>query len=371
MNILLVTSEYPPYGSGIANAVYEIKKHMSRKSARVSVLSRQGADMNVTSLFEILPGLPGLLPFWEQVARLIPKLATNYDALWLHSPLLINIDSLLCMKTMISFHSTYYGFYHAYKEHTITHLLPYYSIATKLEHHFLQKLSHANLILTAVSPSVANEVCRNGLGFCPSVVPNGFETNLGSEMLFDKSYARKILKERYRLSFSENEKILLCVGRITEAKQPSLLLQLFEAISSADVNVSLIIVGSGNLAKKVRKKACQHKVHTLEQVPHERVFDFLNAADAFISLSCYEGLPLAVLEAASVGLPLILSDIPSHKWLVDSKIAHGLLLDLHNVKLAKIHEFIDHAEKKVVPDPSSTRRFMWENVIEDYLTLLE
>jgi glycosyltransferase involved in cell wall biosynthesis len=38
-------------------------------------------------------------------------------------------------------------------------------------------------------------------------------------------------------------------------------------------------------------------------------------ADLFISCSAYEGMPLAPLEAAGSGLPLVLSAIPGHDFL--------------------------------------------------------
>ena len=48
--------------------------------------------------------------------------------------------------------------------------------------------------------------------------------------------------------------MLLYVGRITEIKQPLLLIDLFKTISSIKPNIHLIIVRSGNLFVKMRKK---------------------------------------------------------------------------------------------------------------------
>jgi glycosyltransferase involved in cell wall biosynthesis len=42
-----------------------------------------------------------------------------------------------------------------------------------------------------------------------------------------------------------------------------------------------------------------------------------SAADVFVSTSRWEGLPLAVLEAAASGLPLVLTDVPGNRDVVD------------------------------------------------------
>jgi len=65
----------------------------------------------------------------------------------------------------------------------------------------------------------------------------------------------------------------------------------------------------------------------LEQVPdgNRIVFagastqplDWVAASHVYISASLHEGMPLAPLEAAGSGLPVILSDIPGHTFLCE------------------------------------------------------
>jgi len=346
---------------------------MSKKGINVDVLSRVGADINITNTFAGLPGLAGLVPFWQQAADYVAKEGNDYDIVWLHSPFLMNTKKLRYTKEiMISFHTTYYGFYRAYKAHKISHLLPYYYFATKLEHRFFKQLSHnKNVIITAVSPSVAKELGRNGLTLFAHVIPNGLE--MDNYTLLDKYHARTLLQQEYSLQLSESDQVLLYVGRITEQKQPLLLVELFEAISSLKANTHLITVGSGNLFRKMRKKARahQHNIHILGYVPHGMIPVLLRAADAFISLSCYEGLPLTVLEAAAYGLPYILSNIPSHEELVKSGIGTGVLVDAHSPKPKEILSWISSV-KSINQDENVPvrRKFSWDYVYEQYLKWL-
>jgi len=225
-------------------------------------------------------------------------------------------------------------------------------------------------MITAVSPSVAEELRKNGLTSPIHVVPNGFE--IEHPALFDKPHVRELICKKYSLQLSKKDQVLLYVGRITEQKQPLLLIDLFKTISSIKPDIHLIIAGSGNLFTKMRKKAiCYSNIHILGYIPHQEKLVLSRAADAFISLSCYEGSPLAVLEAASFGLPLILSDIPPHKWIIDSRIGCGILVDLQNPNIAEILNFIENIRKKNNAQNESTlKQFSWENVTAEYLRLL-
>ncbi len=51
-------------------------------------------------------------------------------------------------------------------------------------------------------------------------------------------------------------------------------------------------------------------------MPRDDVYRLLGSVDAFISVSKGEGLPLAVLEAMTAGLPVVLSDIAPHREIV-------------------------------------------------------
>jgi glycosyltransferase involved in cell wall biosynthesis len=251
------------------------------------------------------------------------------------------------------------------------HLLPYYSLAARLEHNFFREISCIdNVVFTAVSPSVAEEVHKNGLSLLPFVIPNGLELNCPE--LYNKYHARALLQEKYSLQLAENDRILLYIGRITEVKQPLLLLNLFKAIQAFYPNIHLIIAGKGNLYRKLRKRADhQHNIHILGYVSDHEIFLLYRAADVFISLSCYEGLPLTVLEAASFHLPLILSDIPAHRWIINSRTGYGELVNSRNPNPLKILKFIDSLNNVEKPFTElSTKYYTWGNIISQYLKLL-
>ena len=94
------------------------------------------------------------------------------------------------------------------------------------------------------------------------------------------------------------------------------------------------------------------------------VNEYLNVADFFVSVSKAEGMPNAVLEAMSVGLPVILSDIEPHKEIFNENKGIGLLFktDIEQDFLDKLHklttmdyEKMSNAAKNVVEEKFSAQ----------------
>ncbi len=101
------------------------------------------------------------------------------------------------------------------------------------------------------------------------------------------------------------------VGRMTEAKNPRFLLELFREIHSREPESALIYVGSGEMETElkayVRELGIAESVRFVGQVPDpER---YLCAMDCFVLPSRFEGLGYAVIEAACTGLPCFVSDV--------------------------------------------------------------
>jgi glycosyltransferase involved in cell wall biosynthesis len=106
----------------------------------------------------------------------------------------------------------------------------------------------------------------------------------------------------------------LFVGRLNYPKRPDLLLD-----SIVDnKNVILDIVGDGAL--NLEKYKSQSNVRFLGAISN---FDKYHEYDIFVLISDSEGLPMSALEAASSGLPLILSDVGGCPELISG---NGLLV---------------------------------------------
>lgn len=104
-------------------------------------------------------------------------------------------------------------------------------------------------------------------------------------------------------------KNFVTAGGLIERKNITFLVELFKYLYIMDKPYQLVILGDGPLRKELRELSTPN-VAFLGDI--ENVLQNFEEADAFISSSRSEGLPNAVLEAVSSGLPVVLSDIPSH-----------------------------------------------------------
>lgn len=118
------------------------------------------------------------------------------------------------------------------------------------------------------------------------------------------------LHYKSQLNWDLNLHYFVAIGNFNKVKNQELLIQSFIEASIAKTH-RLVLIGDGPSLPKLKQKYAHNKEIIFEGY-HSNVFKFLKAADAYVSASISEGMPLSVLEAMSVHLPCILSDIPAH-----------------------------------------------------------
>ncbi len=102
-------------------------------------------------------------------------------------------------------------------------------------------------------------------------------------------------------SFKRNvdDLIFVHVARCSPQKNQDLLFEVFKRLSDEGHHVQLLIIGDGYKDSPFYKFAANPSFHFLGV--KQNVGDYLSASDFFILSSSYEGLPLSLLEAMSMG----------------------------------------------------------------------
>lgn len=138
------------------------------------------------------------------------------------------------------------------------------------------------------------------------VVQDGIDT----EFFYPPSHV-KLQQIREEWGVGQGERVFVAAGSLIPRKDPLTLIRGFLR-SSALTRDHLFILGDGPLFAACQKEISgQERVRMLGHVGDVRTF--LQGADYYVSASHSEGLPNAVLEALACGLPVALSDIPSHR----------------------------------------------------------
>ena len=134
-------------------------------------------------------------------------------------------------------------------------------------------------------------------------IPNGVE-------LYDLSARGKIHDAvRREFGIAHDSLLLVAVGRMVPQKRPIAFLEFAERILEKLPHARFIWVGDGALVPDWdRWVAERHLGNVIQRLAWRiNVRDMLFAADAFLHVAEFEGLPLAILEALSAGLPCAIS----------------------------------------------------------------
>ncbi|MBC8737350.1 glycosyltransferase [Paraburkholderia sp. UCT31] len=102
------------------------------------------------------------------------------------------------------------------------------------------------------------------------------------------------------------------MGRLTEQKNQALLLDAFAKYRSVDADATLTLIGDGPLRAPLQEYARAHALDEYVTFTGELQdpFPVLKASDAFVLSSDFEGFGNVLVEAMSIGLPVISTDCP-------------------------------------------------------------
>jgi glycosyltransferase involved in cell wall biosynthesis len=132
-----------------------------------------------------------------------------------------------------------------------------------------------------------------------SVIQNGIDVNLVRKLGFDGA-ANQQLKKNKRFVFGS-------VGRLIERKNFGALIKAFSLVAQEVGNCELLIVGNGPEKEKLLKLISNLSLGDRVQIISDSsAYKYYTLLDCYVSLSHEEGLSIAMLEAMSFDLPIIL-----------------------------------------------------------------
>ncbi len=144
---------------------------------------------------------------------------------------------------------------------------------------------------------------------------------------------KKIKKLKNELLINDNEFVITVVAEFIKRKNHKYLIDVIKKINDKkENNIKILFVGAGvlkdDLKALVNKYNMKNKIYFLGR--RNDVQDILSISDIIGLFSFQEGLPRILLEAMSVGKPIICSDIRGNNELVSNN-ENGILVNPHEV----------------------------------------
>ena len=324
MKILLINYEYPPFGGGAGNATQEIGRALTEMGHAVTVLIGGKGDFytdpdgirvvpvgssrkhfskaSFKEMFSFL--LRGV--FWALGSR-----GRDFD-------LTIVFFALPCgpIATFLSkrWHVPYIV---SLRGGDVPGLVPAIEPLHRFLALFRRWVSKNAKAVVANSPSLA-ELAQASDAVSVTVIPNGVDTQ------YYRPSGNNIGVKGAPLR-------LLLVGRFHRQKLIPETIQWLAQAKSQGIEFLVTIVGDGP-----ERDAVEATIEDVDMIKFiclkgwlgkDELIKQYQQADCYLNLSSYEGMPNTVLEAMACALPVIASDIPPHRRLVEHQVT-GYLVDL-------------------------------------------
>jgi glycosyltransferase involved in cell wall biosynthesis len=135
---------------------------------------------------------------------------------------------------------------------------------------------------------------------------------------------------------------VVTVSRLTNWKNIDLVIK-----ACSEIGVSLAIVGDGPEMSELKKLAAASYANTIffGELDQEGVSEVLRESSIYILFSNYEGLSFSLLEAMMFGKPVIVSDVPGNRDVIEHEVT-GLVVpvDSHQKLVEALRYLVDHPE---------------------------
>jgi len=372
MHILLINSEYPPIGGGAGNASANIARELAAIGIQVSVVTAHFGNQprkeildNVTIYrIQALRRKQDRSGALEQLAFILSASfwALNWSRKNRPNAILafFGVPSGAAAWILKLFYKIPYIV--SLRGGDVPGFRPYdFKTFHKLIAPFLRVIWKNASAIIANSAGLRDLALAFDSRFEIPVIPNGVDLDKYSVPERDWSSPR-----------------LLSVGRIVRQKGLDLGLQALSQLKDLDWHWS--IAGDGPQLENLKSLAVElgiaDRVHFLGWQSREELTKQYQNANIFLFPSRHEGMPNAVLEAMSTGLPVVATRIAGSEELV-IEAETGFLVQTENV------DELRPSLRRILVDPNlrkkmglaSRRRveenYSWKNVAEQYKTYLE
>ncbi|MBN2190503.1 MAG: glycosyltransferase family 4 protein [Candidatus Aureabacteria bacterium] len=203
-------------------------------------------------------------------------------------------------------------------------------------------------------------------------IPQGVDTGI-----FNTDYNERA-KIRSKYGIKDSDFLLFSCARLINGKGLEFLINGFCKANVKIPGLKLVIAGDGVLFNKLRnmikKLKLQNEIFLSGFVPHDELYKYYSAADAYVLLSYYENFSNTVLEAMACGLPVITTDVGGFPLQVENG-KNGFLIPYGNKNAFVSSVYRIYSDISLRKSMGETNRscvksgYRWEKTAERLLEL--
>ncbi len=313
MRIGIFSDTYSPDINGVVSSIVTLQESLIEAGHDVFVVTTKHGLYHLSYENNVLR-LPGIeikrmygyvltTPVQLRAYRIVKEM--NLDVIHVHTEFGVGVFGHVIGKMLkLPIVSTYHTTYEDYTHYVNTfNLKSVESIAKKAIIKLSRLFGSSSSVIIAPSNKTKEMLVRYGIKREIVVIPTGLNLER-----FDNEHKNqeKIDTMKNSLGLSNEDKIVLYVGRLAKEKSIDVVINGFEEIAKINNNIKCIIVGSGpaeeELKHVVKVKNLQDSVLFLGKIDNSEIADIYHMADVFVSASTTETQGLTFVEAMASGL---------------------------------------------------------------------
>ena len=205
------------------------------------------------------------------------------------------------------------------------------------------------------------------------------ENNLSTiyNPVLDDAYFEKLKVPVVHKFFNDSHKIILAVGRLTEAKNFGFLIRSFKALHDQHVETRLIILGEGELRGEfevlIQELGLNEVVDLLGF--DSNPYAYFKYASLFVLSSNWEGLPGVLIQALASKMKVVSTNCPSGPMEILDNSKFGLLVECNDqIGLTQAMQqaiYADYVRYSDAHFQAHIQQFYKATVLRQYLNIME
>ncbi len=303
MKIALLTDTFYPQVNGVANTVQRLARALADEGHTVRVytisnISKEEQDAYANGAYEVylLPSLGAVVYPGERLglpSRALTKSLREFapDIIHSHTPFTVGeLGGMAAKKLSVPLVGTHHTFF----DHYLKHIYLDHAWARLLSWKFTVRHYAKAALVISPTQSLLDALEEHGLTTKVALLSNMLDTDF-----FVPSQERDTARPPR----------LVYMGRLSYEKSVDDVLRATAEVAKTIPNVELLVIGDGperaRLEEQAKELGIAERSRFTGYLHGTELVSALQSADIFLTASKSENMPLAILEAMAVGLPII------------------------------------------------------------------
>jgi len=315
LRILLLSDVYFPRVNGVSTSILSFREALKALGHQVVLIAPDYGEPDAYEPDGDIWRIPARsLPFdredramnWRRLFRLMPQIrAYRFDLVHIQTPAIAHYAGLIIARRLgLPSVETYHTLFEEYLANYIPWLPE--GVLRFLARRFARSQGNSVDGLIAPSRPTAELLQRYGVRQPIDILPTGID--LGP--FVRQTSPEGVAGLKARLGIRPEQPVLSFVGRVAIEKNISLLLDMLAALKRMQPEVILLIAGHGPAEAELRAQAERLEISAnlrwLGNLPRDGALqDCFRAGDLFVFASKTETQGLVLLEAMSLGVPVV------------------------------------------------------------------